>query len=216
MAKYCGNCGAQMDDSVRICGNCGTPFESSTTLPRMTYVDPEKKKKTRRKIMKTFKICAWLFCLMLVAVITFQIVFAFTGSNGLLRKVMAAYEDYDISTLVFLSSDMYFYGKEDSIEAEDYYSNYVGYSLDAFESAVGHSYKISYEVNEIYTVSERKLAGMIEEIKYNYPDFDTDVITKIVIADLMVTAKRGDKSIAQNISVVMSKENRSWRLLYIE
>lgn len=27
MAKYCGNCGAQMADDARVCGVCGTPFD---------------------------------------------------------------------------------------------------------------------------------------------------------------------------------------------
>lgn len=29
MAKFCGNCGAQMDDGAKICGMCGTPFVNS-------------------------------------------------------------------------------------------------------------------------------------------------------------------------------------------
>ena len=29
MAKFCGNCGAQMSDSAKVCGMCGTPFTSS-------------------------------------------------------------------------------------------------------------------------------------------------------------------------------------------
>lgn len=28
MSKFCGNCGAQLEDSVKVCGYCGTPFEA--------------------------------------------------------------------------------------------------------------------------------------------------------------------------------------------
>lgn len=32
--KFCGNCGAQMDDAARVCGQCGTPFmEAATQRP---------------------------------------------------------------------------------------------------------------------------------------------------------------------------------------
>ncbi len=33
MAKFCGNCGAQMEDSAKVCGYCGTPFENAVVAP---------------------------------------------------------------------------------------------------------------------------------------------------------------------------------------
>jgi len=127
---------------------------------------------------------------------------------------MTAYKEYDIGTLIYLSSDMYFYGEEDWVE---YYFEYnVGDDLDSFESSVGHSYKLTYEVNEIYTVSDRKLDDMLDQIEYSYVDFDIGMIEKVVIADLTVTAKQGSKSVSRDVNIVMSKENGSWRLLYIE
>ena len=79
-----------------------------------------------------------LAILVAVAIVAFNIVSQFTGYNGLLRKVMTAYESYDIDTLVSLSSDMYYYGEEDWVE---YYFEYnVGDALESFESSVGHSY----------------------------------------------------------------------------
>lgn len=211
MAKFCGNCGTQLEDNAKICGQCGTPLDgASSNIPGLKVVDPEKQK----KLKKMGKRIVALVALVIVAVIAFNVVSQFTGSNGLLRKVMAAYEKYDIDTLISLSSDIYFYGDEDWVE---YYFEYsVGDALDSFESSVGHSYKLSYEVNEIYTVSERKLDDMMDQIEYSYADFDISVIEKVVIADLTVTAKQGSKSVSRDIDIVMSKENGTWRLLYIQ
>lgn len=211
MAKFCGNCGTQLEDNAKICGQCGTPLDgASGNIPGLKVVDPEKQK----KLTKMGKRIVALVALIIVAVIAFNVVTQYTGANGLLRKVMTAYKEYDVDTLISLSSDMYFYGEEDWVE---YYFEYsVGDALDSFESSVGHSYKLSYEINEIYTVSERKLDDMMDQIEYSYADFDISVIEKVVIADLTVTAKQGSKSVSRDIDIVMSKENGTWRLLYIQ
>lgn len=184
----------------------GTP----ASVRGLKVVDPEKQKKMK----KTVKLVLSLAALILVTVIAINVVSQYTGYNGLLRKVMTAYENYDIDTLISLSSDMYYYGDEDW--AEYYFEYSVGDDLDSFESSVGHSYKLSYEVNETYTVSERKLNDMLKQIEYSYSDFDVSEIEKIVIADITVTAKQGSKSVNRDINIVMSKEDGTWRLLYIE
>lgn len=211
MARFCGNCGTQLDDNAKICGKCGTPLDGTSASVRgLKVVDPEKQKKMK----KTVKLVLSLAALILVAVIAINVVSQYTGYNGLLRKVMTAYENYDIDTLISLSSDMYYYGDEDW--AEYYFEYSVGDDLDSFESSVGHSYKLSYEVNETYTVSERKLNDMLKQIEYSYSDFEVSEIEKIVIADITVTAKQGSKSVNRDINIVMSKEDGTWRLLYIE
>lgn len=210
MAKFCGNCGAPLDDNAKVCGQCGTPVDDGTKVPSVKIVDPEKKKKGKR----IFKLAVALIVVVIVAVAAINVVSKFTGYNGLLRKVMAAYEGYDIDTLVSLSSDIYYYGEEDYVEY--YFENIVGTSLDSFESAVGHSYQLSYEVNETYTMSERKEKETLEEIETAYPDFDADMIEKIVVSNLTVTAKQGDKSVEKELNITMSKEDGTWKLLYIE
>ncbi len=211
MAKFCGNCGTQLEDSAKICGKCGTPLDGvSTNIPGLKIADPEKQKKMK----KTGKLVMGLAALVIVAMIAFNIVSQYTGYNGLLRKVMTAYKNYDIDTLISLSSDMYYYGEEDWVE---YYFEYnVGEDLDSFESSVGHSYKLSYEVNETYVMSERKVDELLDEIEYTYTDFDVSVIDKIVVADLTLTAKQGSKSVNRDMNIIMTKEDSSWRLLYIE
>lgn len=211
MAKFCGNCGTQLEDNAKICGKCGTPLDrASANIPGLKVTDPEKQKKMK----KTVKLVMGMVALVIVAVIAFNVVSQYTGYNGLLRKVMTAYENYDIDTLISLSSDMYYYGEEDWVE---YYFEYnVGEDLDSFESSVGHSYKLSYEVNETYVMSERKVDELLDEIENTYTDFDVSVIEKIVVADLTLTAKQGSKSVNRDMDIVMTKEDGSWRLLYIE
>ena len=210
MARFCGNCGAQIDENAKVCGQCGTPVEDSTKMPPVKVVDSEKKKKNK----KIFKAMIALALVAVVAVTAINVVSKFTGYNGLLRKVMTAYEGYDIDTLVSLSSDIYYYGEEDYVES--YFENSVGSALDSFETSVGHSYQFSYEVNETYTMSERKTKEVLDGIEYTYADFDVSIIEEMVVSDITVTAKQGSKSVERDLNITMSKENGSWKLLYIE
>ena len=210
MARFCGNCGAQIDENAKVCGQCGTPVEDSTKMPPVKVVDSEKKKKNK----KIFKAMIALALVAVVAVTAINVVSKFTGYNGLLRKVMTAYEGYDIDTLVSLSSDIYYYGEEDYVES--YFENCVGSALDSFETSVGHSYQFSYEVNETYTMSERKTKEVLDGIEYTYADFDVSIIEEMVVSDITVTAKQGSKSVERDLNITMSKENGTWKLLYIE
>jgi uncharacterized membrane protein YvbJ len=40
MAKFCGNCGAKMDDTVKVCGMCGYrfPMQKQTAPLRQRYL----------------------------------------------------------------------------------------------------------------------------------------------------------------------------------
>lgn len=210
MAKFCGNCGAPMDDNAKVCGQCGTPMEGNAKTSPVKIVDLEKRKKNK----KIFKLTVALVLMVAVAATAINVASKFTGYNGLLRKVMTAYEGYDIDTLVSLSSDVYYYGEEDYVEG--YFQNSVGTTLDAFESSVGHSYTLSYEINEVYTLSDRKLNEIFNNIEATYSDFDTNMIEKVVVANLTVTARQDTKTSSLDLNVVMSKEDGNWKLLYLE
>lgn len=215
MAKFCGNCGTQLDDNARVCGNCGTPLSgTASTAPNVKIVDPEKEKARQQKIKKLIKLGTCLAALILIVVVAINVITKFTGYNGLLRKTLAAYEDYDINKLVSVSSDLYYYSADDY--AETYFENAVGNDMDYFESTVGHNYKLSFETNEIYTLSNRKFDSIIEDISWTYSEFDSSIIEKIVVADITVTATQGNTSTRINLNVTMSKEDGSWKLLYIE
>ena len=199
MAKFCGNCGTQMDDNAKVCGQCGTPVDSGTKTSAVKIIDPERKKKNK----KIFTFAAALILVVIVAATAINVVTKFTGYNGLLRKVMAAYEVYDIDTLVSMSSDIYYYCEEDYVE--DYCENSVGRTLDSFESSVGHSYKFSYEINELYKLSERKMSEVLDNIKSAYPEFDIGKIKDVTVAEITITASKGEETSSKNIQITMTE-----------
>ena len=108
MAKFCGNCGAKMDDNDKVCGQCGTPVDSETKTSSVKIIDMERRKRNK----KLLKLIVVLILIIAVVATAINVVTKFMGPNGLLRKVMSAYEEYDIDTLVSLSSDIYYYGED--------------------------------------------------------------------------------------------------------
>ena len=211
MAKFCGNCGARVDDDARVCGSCGTPLNDVSRAREKTgYIDPRKKEKQRQIITKVIIVAA----VVAVLVISISIVSSFVGYRGLIRKTMAAYKAYDIDRLVDLSSEAYFYSGYS--DPDYYFEDVVGNDLDYFDSSVGHNYKLTYKVDETYTLSGRKLSDVLDSISWRISDdYPTSSIKKIVNADIVVTAKQGDRHTEKNVLLTMTKEGNSWRLLYI-
>lgn len=210
MARFCGNCGAQLSDGAKVCGQCGTPVEDDAKSLTVKIIDPEKKKKNKRVLKLVIAVVA----VIAIAAIAITVIFNFTGYNGLLRKVMNAYKEYDIDTLVSLSSDLYYYAEEDYVE--DYFKNSVGMTLDSFEASVGHNYKFLYKANEVYTLSDRKMSEMLDNIENSYPDFDVTSIEKVVVANLTITAQQDSATSSLDVDVILSKENGEWKVLYLE
>lgn len=52
--------------------------------------------------------------------------------------------------------------------------------------------------------------------KKSYPDCDVSIIEELVDSDITVTAEQDGKLVNWDLNVTMSKENGSWKLLYIE
>lgn len=211
MAKFCGNCGAQLDEGARVCGQCGMPVDGMPAgTPKLNIQDPEKQKKTQ----KTVRLAALLVGLLVVAVLLINLVPRYTGYRGLLRRVMAAYEDYDVDALTDLASELYDMYDDDG--AGDYFEYTVGSALDYFEEAVGHDYALSYKIEEIYDLSERKLDSLRDELELSYSDFDADEIRRVVVAEITLTAKEGKRSSQRHVQLSMVKESDGWKVLFLQ
>lgn len=211
MAKFCGNCGAQMDDAAKVCGNCGVPFSGNDV--QMKYEDPEKKEQERQKMKKLAAKYGIIAGAAIALIIIIGIIIANTGINGMLKDVTKAHKKYDVDALVEMSSDLYYYADESY--AEMVFQNVLDSHHDWFEQEVGHKYKLSYETIETYEMSKRNLEDALEQIEMLFPDFDVDMIDKIKIAQVEIHAKQGKEEMYMHMEVVFSKENGKWKLLGI-
>ncbi len=209
MARFCGNCGMRLEDNDRVCGNCGMPCGD------MPQVKPVVKpaKKSRKGIVAAI-ICVVIAVVLLITGVS--TLAANSGYKGLLKKTIKAYINYDIDKIVDNASESYDYSY--SSYAEYYFTTRIDNSLETFDDYVGYNYKLTYEIEDSYIASERYLSEIKSTLAAKYGTFDTDIIKKVAIAEVTVTAtsKSGNQKYTQTMQITLTKEKGSWKVLYID
>lgn len=207
MARFCGFCGAPIDENASVCGNCGKPVDGEET-----------KGGGRKKVnVKTIAVIAAMI------IVLAALIFAITrltqnddGRQGLIKQVIKAYEKEDIDSMIRLSSDIYRGKRIDGLTAEEYFRNVMGSSADYYENAVGHNYKLTYKILDLYDMSQRRQNEYVNSIMELYPYFSASTITAMSAAEVEITAKRGSSMVTEYKKITMSKEDGNWKLADIE
>lgn len=211
MAKFCANCGAQMNDEDKVCGQCGTPAVSVAVKPAAS--DQAGKNKESNKIIK---LIAGVIIAVVVIVIAVNIAGSYTGYKGTVNKMVKALQKNDVATLEALASIISketlgaWYGED----LYDYYDEAVSDALDIFEDSVGPIKKISYEITDETEVSARRVEELEDYLVEIY-NMDTSSIKKIVKVNLKLTVKGTKKSSTYNTNeLYMIKESGGWKIYY--
>lgn len=211
MSKFCGNCGTQLEDDARICGQCGTPYSGDTNnkqqIPGINKMSLEKK----RRIKFIVKLSVVAIVLIIITVIAINIISFFTGYKGAVNKAINAYKNYDIETLLTMTSDISFYGM-DATQVENSISQSVSAKLDALEAEAGHDMNLSYEIIDSYKLSDRKYQEFLKYIENNY-NYDSSDISEVYLVKIKVTAKGslGQTSVTNN-NLYLINEHSDWYL----
>lgn len=211
MAKFCANCGAQMNDEDKVCGQCGTPAVSAAVKPAAS--DQAGKNKGSNKIIK---LIAGVIIAVVVIVIAVNIAGSYTGYKGTVNKMVKALQKNDVAALEALASIISketlgaWYGED----LYDYYDEAVSDALDIFEDSVGPIKKISYEITDETEVSARRVEELEDYLVEIY-NMDTSSIKKIVKVNLKLTVKGTKKSSTYNTNeLYMIKESGGWKIYY--
>lgn len=215
MAKFCSNCGAQMEDADKVCGMCGTPVAGATVAatPVAAPASNDTKKKGNNKLIGL--VVAVIVAIVAIVVVV-NILGNFTGYKGTLNKMTKALKNDDMDVLEDLASslsdEMYesWYGDD----YEERYEDTVSNVLDKYEDEVGNIKKITYEISDETELSDRKMEDLEEAMIENY-DMDVSGLKKIVKIDLKITVKGAKKSATYNVhDLIMVKESGGWKIFY--
>lgn len=207
MTKYCGNCGAQMNENARVCGVCGTPFP----VAGMTNVPSSKPDVTtsRMKLKKVLIIVVAFLVLIVAGVIGFKVVKDHSGYNPIVKTIIKAYKEDSVEGLLDCKSDAY----EDNQAPRELFTENMDYMISSFENTIGHEYRISYKVVEEYELSQRKLDELIDELESYNQRYDGDRVESAAVVEIRITAKHRRKSHSEKVVATMIKEDESWKLL---
>lgn len=215
MTGFCGNCGNQLGETDKVCGNCGTPVQGKAPIVTDVAVDNQKSEK---KIggNKRIKLVAVAIVAIVAIVIISNLISNNTGYNGTIKKMVKAFEKYDMTTLQGLTSEISDekYGMWYGDELENYYEDRVSDALDNIEERVGTIKSISYEITDTTEFSERRLDKLKDELVDTYEMY-VDDIKEIIQVDLKLTVKGSKKSSSYNVDKLwLIKESSGWKLLY--
>lgn len=204
MAKFCGNCGAKMNDSAKVCGKCGTP------------VDPDFKNdndgKKKKKFPKWGKWVILLLILIIGAVIALKI-FSGNGYDHIVKEVVEVYETGDIDSLMNDSSVLYM--EDGGDDAEEYLENTIDTQMDKLEKELGRNYVLTYEVEEEYTLPQRQIRKLKDRFESSDIDYDVDNLKDLKVIDLLITGDSGDDTYEIEQSIIVIKENGKWKFLML-
>lgn len=230
MSKFCGNCGAQLDDNAVVCGYCGTalsadaapataPGAPNTQAPKASALAGIASKlpggDNKQNIVK---IGVAAVAVIIVLALFIGIIPNFTGYKGTIRKAFNAIEENDPEKFVKLLSSTKLEQTDDASEEDieemkeaqiELYGEIFDSFLEEAEKELGGDLKISYEIikNEKYDKDKRE--KFFEE---HFDDYDTDDIKAVREMKLKVTYKGDDKKKSTYVEFYVIKENGKWRL----
>ena len=227
MAKFCPNCGSQMQDEDKVCGQCGTFVDSgavsntgyTATIPTQgTNVNPnfntrnvEQSKNAKVGKIAVLAVAALVGLLVILGIS--KIVGNNTGYKGTLNKYCKAVKDYDVETMESIVSPL--------MEDESYYYNYDLEELlekslktltSQIEDKVGDIKKIEYEIDKSKTLSKSKLETMLDQYETKY-NSDVSDVKEVMDVELKLKVKGSDKNATFPVSLYLVKQKGGWKIL---
>lgn len=201
MSKYCGYCGNPIEGNINACGNCGASLKE-------TAKEHFKKEKTKN----IAQLVAFTLSVALVLFIALNVILGFVGAKGVARKVMNAYIDSDVDTLLDVASDYYYIQSDlNGTSIGTYYEDQIDSVMERYESYVGENFKITYKITDSEEFNDYRITKFLDKMS-DLDDYDIDNVSKIVSVDLDMKIKGKSRSTTDHWQLIIIKESGHWRL----
>lgn len=215
MSKFCGNCGAELDDSAQVCGFCGVSLNENFVkkiIPGIVNQANEEKVQKAKSLAKKF---APLAAVLVVVIIVISIIVNNTGYKGAVKKVMNAYQDCDAAALIEMRSGLYGEDEEDADELEEYTQDALDDMMDDFEDEVGNDVKIKYEIDVVKDLNDKKLEKLNDALD-DEKDIDVNEVSAAKKISFKITLKGDDKEKSKAkygdyFDMYILKEDGEWK-----
>ncbi len=212
MAKFCGNCGYQSDDTAVVCGNCGTPLEGEAPVEaKASKLDP--------KVIKLGAIALAAVIVLIVVIV----LLAGGGHKGAVKKVFKAFTKDEPSILVDITPE---WMADMTDDLKDSYKAEIESAQEYWEDAVGNDYKVSYKITDIDDYDKEKLDDMKDELEDSLKDMEeyldkkidveVDKIKAIREVELDITVKDGSEKIEYDGEIVLIKYGSKWQVVEVD
>ena len=225
MKKYCGNCGALLEEKAKFCGNCGAVVEPISEKEEQDAKAEPKKKRAGKKAAVAVAV---IVIIALVAGVAVKVLPQIGGPERVLDKVITACENNDVEALVKLSPDAFSVYPEGTVDS--LFDECMDYVVGSFADELGSGYELTYTIDDTYEFSNSMLERMMDDIwdfsydgyydydysDYTYYEYDLDDIEEGTVFCLTVTATSGAETVADYAEIALAKENGTWKLVGLE
>lgn len=212
MARFCGNCGAEVEEDAKVCGNCGVPLDGESAPD----IDTGEQKLNLRSIdfKKYIPVAVGVIIAVVVLFVVVNVVKNNTGYRATLNRAFDSVAKGDVNGVINEMSsyveDVYDDGYGD---IEDVYEKRIDDILDHLEDEVGANPKISYEVKKASKLSDRKLEKLKEEMENMDDNYDGDDIKSAYNIDIKLNVKGPDDDYHENVNdIIVLKEAGAWKI----
>lgn len=211
MAKFCGNCGSQIEDDARVCGYCGVVQDEDPGKVNIPGITDALGDENVNKIKGIAKKVIPAVVAVVVLIVGISIASNFIGYKGAIRNFIKAYEKLDADKITAMYSDVY-YQRFDDFEA-DLSEHMYDYFTDEVEEELGTELKIDYEIVKADKVSENKFNKILDELEED-DDVSTDNIKAIRSVKVKAEIKGPEKRSPQKhtFEFYLFKEGGEWKI----
>ena len=212
MAKFCSNCGAPIDDNIKVCGNCGKPnphYKNSSlgvNIPNLNIPAG-----TAELVKKYIPFAAIAIVAIIFIAIAANVVFSHTGYKGTVRKFVTAVQKKDGDAAVKLFSESFKDGSDrKDKDFADSLENVFKSRIERYEDRVGKNVRFKVIEFDIDVMDKDDFEDAIDSLEDS--GYDVDNIRKIAEVEATVRAKGKKKDREYDWDFLMVKEKGSWKI----
>ena len=154
--------------------------------------------------------------LILIAIIIIvNIVSGFVGAKGTARKVMNAYIDNDVDTLLNVASDYYYIQTDlNGVSIGTYFEDQIDSVMGRYEGYMGEDYKVKYKITDSYDLNDYSATKIYDKMTA-LDDYDMEKVSKVMAVEVEVKIQGESLSFTESWKLIIVKEVGHWRLFSI-
>ena len=212
MSKFCGKCGAQLDNDARVCGRCGNVVSEDISLNNIGD-SPQKKRRTKKLFIGVVATVA----VMAVAIVVFVNIICSNSYKAVIDTyINSNLKNADATAFMELFPDEFlsYVLREENMsrrEAADELQKQLDSSVNMIDSYY-NDWSVSYEITDTHDSSNAdiKLLSKDCEDLYGFTVSAEKEVTVEVLVSATVDGETKEKT--QDIDITLIKVDNSWYL----
>lgn len=212
MSKFCGKCGAQLDNDARVCGRCGNVVSEDISLNNIGD-SPQKKRRTKKLIIG---IVATVAAIVVAIIVMVNVIGSNSYKSVIDTYINASMKTADATTLMelFPNEFLSYVLKEEDMgrrEAANQLQKQLDSSVDMLNSYYD-DWSVSYEITDTTDSSSADVKFLSDDCKDLY-GFTVSAEKEVDVEVTVSTTKDGETDTKiQNTDITLIKVDNSWYL----